>query len=651
MIPARDRNQQSGSCSADTEHIDSVCDFIRVDAAVRTQREQPVTLAHYLESIAGIADNPVLLDTAIRVVLDSASRSGRNRAAAAAELRRAHPELADAIGLARILDHAFDSTNAFQTFARGDFSPRLPLDFGPPWRGGEHRFSLTDRVAAGAYGVVFRGLDRALSVDGRSAWAAIKVLNANDAGAELARQEAIRARAIDHPAVARVLTAGETDEGQSFIAFEFVEGQPLRHWRGENVATLGPRRSVQLLSQIVGGVAAAHAVGVTHGDLHPGNILITMQGNPKIVDFGLGLFSPGSVIGGSVKGALGFTPPECWLGGAISPVSADVFGLGALFYWFLIGTPPNGATHDEAELALSSGGRSRADTETSMRAKGFDPDLSAVVSRALAPNPSERYPSAASFLADLERWLQHEPILWSKPTLRRRVRLAIERAPMTAAISLVAVLLAIGGAAASTAIALRGRIAIAEQTSRAAEMELLALRADKDKLRQAQEISRGLVNLVQQAPRDKPEERWLLLLSLLDDLIRIEGGTKALTETRLVRQIEAAAFYGDEAARLEGECSMSTLLWRAAHGRWLLEAGRWTDASAVLGPALQRARDFHPGDPMVERLSVMADAALVLGPSAAPGSEDASMQALDRLRHSDLLSLPDSIAAMVRARK
>lgn len=650
--PALDANASKRSAGAvDCERLDAVCDFIRVDAAVRRRREEAVTLDRYLDTVPGLVEDPVLADTAIRVVLDSAVAKGRNRAAAAADLRRAHPELSDAIELARILDNAFDTTGAFLRFAGERYSPTLPTDFGPPWRGGERRFWLTDRVAAGAHGTVFRAYDRALSTDGRTAWAAIKVLGVADAGAEMARREAIRARVIDHPAVARVLTAGETDDNHSFIAFEFVEGKSLRAWRSDDPALTGEAAGVKLISEIAQGMAAAQAVGVSHGDLHPGNILITPSGLPKIVDFGLGHLSTGTIIGGKSKGALGFMPPECWLEREVNPVQVDVFGMGALLHWLVLGSPPNGDSCEAAEQELAQGGRTPQQLARSLKARGIDCDLAWILGRSLSGDPATRYHSAAAFLVDLTRWSHHEPLRWTKPTVRRRAHLVIRRAPVTVALCVLAAALGIGGAAASTAIALRGRVEVAEQASRASEAQLRSMRAESERTNQAKRVAAGLMNLVNQPLAGEPEPGWLLTLSLLDDLIRIEGGTLALADRRLERQIEAAEYFCGEIAGQEGECSMAAVMWHAALGRWLLEAGRWNEASVVLKRVLDDARNFHPGDPMIERLSVMADAATVLGAGRARSDASAVTDAEDRLRRIGTGELPPAVRLLIDGRE
>lgn len=633
----------------DAVDIDALCDSILVDASVRRQRNQEVTLSWYFATIPGLQSHPVVLDTALRTVLDEAEFRGRDRDAAAAELGRQFPELAEAIGFAQILDRALGSSSDFSRLLEPVYAS-LPCDFGPPWRGGEHRFSLTDRVAAGAHGVVFRAYDRSLSSDGRTAWAAVKILSGPDDGAVLARREAIRARVIDHPAVARVLAAGEVETGGSFIAFEFVDGQPLRAWREQNPALCEPHTAVKFGLRIAEGLEAAHSSGVTHGDLHPGNVLVTSSGLPKIVDFGLGLVSPDSLVSGHSKGALGFIPPECWNGARVDPRSADVFGFAALLYWIICGVPPNGATVDDAELLLEAGGRSAAQITSELMGRGIDRDLSRIIARALDADPKARCPSMSAVISDLVRWQRHEPIVWSNPSAIRRARLAIRRAPLVAALGATGFVVALGGVAAATGISMRGRAAIAEQAAATAKAEANTLRVESDKYQQSRLFSRGLLNLVNQVPTDKPEPRWLLLLSLLDHLFAAEGGSLTLAERRLDRQIMLARQMRDDTQTLEGECSIAAVMWDAALGRWLLEANQFEEAGRVLAPAYEHAQLYFGGDPMVQRIEAMMDIATVLGSEPEETNPESVEQAVDRLRTADLSGVPEPLLKALHVR-
>jgi tetratricopeptide (TPR) repeat protein/predicted Ser/Thr protein kinase len=222
---------------------------------------------------------------------------------------------------------------------------------------------------------------------------------------------------LKHPAVAQVYEAGECDGPggpQPYYAMEYVEGEPLTGFatgRG-----LDARRRLELFAAVCDGVEAAHQRGVIHRDLKPANILVTADGRPKILDFGIARVtatdgpSAEPTSAGQVIGTLNYMSPE-QAGGDPAAVDTrtDVYALGVILYELLAGRVPidvrgkplTRAIYEICELDP---------TPLAAADRRFRGDLSAIAGKALAKRPADRYPSAAALAADVRRFLADRPI-------------------------------------------------------------------------------------------------------------------------------------------------------------------------------------------------------------------------------------------------
>ncbi|MBW2720454.1 MAG: serine/threonine protein kinase, partial [Deltaproteobacteria bacterium] len=144
------------------------------------------------------------------------------------------------------------------------------------------RYELVAEVASGAMGEVFEAFDR---VEGTKA--AVKVLRAEYLADESMRRrfrrEAAVLKAIDHPAIVRLLEVGVEADGLVFLVTEYVEGETLAQRLSKGPLTLG--EADVLVDSLCGGLGAVHEHGVLHGDLKPANIIWPTQGAPRLVDF------------------------------------------------------------------------------------------------------------------------------------------------------------------------------------------------------------------------------------------------------------------------------------------------------------------------------------------------------------------------------
>jgi tetratricopeptide (TPR) repeat protein len=316
------------------------------------------------------------------------------------------------------------------------------------------RFRLLELIGAGGTGVVFR----AERTDGVTQAVAIKLLGADVAGGGYARfaHEANLLGRLVHSAVARLIDTGVQD-GRGWIALEFIRGQPIDAYC--EAQRLSVRSRVKLLVQIADAVAAAHRMLIVHRDIKPANVLVNEAGMPKLIDFGIAaslnpLDGPRSP---TVDMGRLFTPhyaaPEQVLGEPVT-VATDVFGLGALAFRLLTGVVCHaGATGPVRYLLAVTEHEVDAASQAALAASGdfrdaraLRGDLDAILHRALARAPAERYASADELSADLQRHLDNVPVHARPPSFHYRLnRFARRHRIPVVTGAVLALALAIGG--------------------------------------------------------------------------------------------------------------------------------------------------------------------------------------------------------------
>ena len=243
---------------------------------------------------------------------------------------------------------------------------------------------------------------------------AIKLLNPallGPGGLERFRREGRALGRLTHPNSARLIDAGVTSAGQPYLVLEYVEGQTIAAWC--DARSLDAEAKVRLFLSVLTAVTHAHAKLILHRDLKPSNILVTSDGQAKLVDFGIAKLlddgEPGAAPAGVTKVAgHAFTPeyaaPEQVQGGEVS-VATDVYALGVLLYVLLTGR------HPTAGGDTSPVDRLRAIVETDpARSRELRGDLGTIVLKALKKSPAERYQAAEAFAEDLRRFLAHKPV-------------------------------------------------------------------------------------------------------------------------------------------------------------------------------------------------------------------------------------------------
>ena len=257
---------------------DALAELIEADGRARIALKLSVTLSRYLAAVVDLDTRPVPLDAAIDVALRFMSMAPRPSKQAVEKLIAEHPVLEAPIREAAALAEAVWSTTGLRSRVRGP-SRRLPCEFGPRLPNGASRYQLRALLGSGGSGDVYLAVDRQLSEQGHEALVAIKVLS-GDRG-PWARQrlidEATKARRVTHANVVRVLDRGVSDDDEDFVVYEYVAGGDLADWLGEESRHLSASKAAELLSRIARGVQAAHAAGLVHCGLKPGNVLMTPE--------------------------------------------------------------------------------------------------------------------------------------------------------------------------------------------------------------------------------------------------------------------------------------------------------------------------------------------------------------------------------------
>ncbi|HET8614981.1 MAG TPA: protein kinase [Actinomycetales bacterium] len=257
------------------------------------------------------------------------------------------------------------------------------------------RYELTQRIAAGGMGEVWAAHDAVLDRE-----VAVKLLRreyADDPGfVERFRAEARHAASLSHSGIAAVYDYGEVD-GSAFLVMELVPGTPLSTLIAER-GSLPATEAVPLLQQAALALQAAHAAGLVHRDVKPGNLLVTPEGEVKVTDFGIARAGGQAPLTrtGEVMGTAQYLSPEQAMGRTATPAS-DVYSLGVVSYEALSGRRPFDADNPVA-VAMSQVNDAPPPLPDSV-----PPAVASVVLQALAKDPDERPHSASDFSDALGR--------------------------------------------------------------------------------------------------------------------------------------------------------------------------------------------------------------------------------------------------------
>ena len=558
------REQECGDDAALAELIDS-------DGRWRLAHGLKIDPERYLAVVPGLRTMPISLDAAFEMSLRWMVHIGKSMEEAAKSLSDQYPDLEVVIGEAAALSQYVHTTSSINTQIRRQTRP-LPSTIGPSMPDGRNRYELVSALGAGGFGDVYAAKDRQLSEEGHDALVAVKILLPADTtpwDRQRLTDEATKARRITHPNVVRVLDRGVTDQGEDFFVYELVNGGDLTSWVQNQKAPMDTRVVVSVVAKIANGVQAAHSAGVVHCDIKPGNIMLTIDGQPKVTDFGIAAHSSEPRTDRDVSqsqrlGGQAFMSPEQY---RMEPgwrnIPTDIYAIGGILYFLLTGKLPNGATEKEIQQTLQG---STARTSPPQLPQ-VDRDLEAICRRAMPPRAEERYPSAGEFAADLESWVARKPIHWTQPSKLRITVLWIRRRP-SAALATLAILVAVTVGAFMFSSHLQRQAVTA---ARKAQLEKFTLLLGSN------------VDAVEEV-----FVSYLLLLEITGPNYSDLPGMAAKTHMDRIDYCRA------QVAALEASnfaADIETALWRLAIGMSLIVQQRSTEAVTELEPAVIAMRD------------------------------------------------------------
>jgi len=235
---------------------------------------------------------------------------------------------------------------------------------------------------------------------------------------------------LEHPNITRLLDGGVTANGEPYLVMDLLDGKPITEFAdGER---LGIEARVRLFLQVCAGVAYAHRSLVLHRDLKPSNILVTVEGQAKIVDFGTATLLEPERNATTSRAPMtpAYASPEQLTGRPVG-TSSDQYSLGLVLYELLCGTEPFGKRTSlivaveralagkelaaPAEMIAEGAAEARATSRVRLR-RQLSGDLGTIMRKAVSQDSAARYTSVSQFADDLERWLAGQPILGRPPS-------------------------------------------------------------------------------------------------------------------------------------------------------------------------------------------------------------------------------------------
>lgn len=498
-------------------------------------------------------------------------------------------------------------------------------------------WTLERPIGQGGMGTVWL----ARRADGRfEGTAAVKLLNVSLLGRSgelrFKREGSLLAR-LSHPNIAHLLDAGVAAGGQPYLVLEHVEGERLDRWCDDRRLDVTGR--LRLLRQVLDAVAHAHANLVVHRDLKPSNILVTAEGQVKLLDFGIAqLVADDRAL---ERTAQAFTPeyasPEQVDGEAVTTAS-DTYSLGVLIYLLLVGRHPTGLSDHSPVATLravvereprppsegvdddtaSQVAETRATTPARLR-RQLKGDLDIILLKALRKRPGERYGTVSALAEDLDRYLSHEPIRARRDSSGYRLRKFVRRNRTAVAAGSMMVLSLV----TATVVTARQLVVTREQrdlarraTQRAeAASEFQAFLTTQagpggEPLTMEQILARGRVAIDRRFARD-PALRGAMLMEMSGRYLELDDRE---TEGRILREVSRLAdSIRNDALLAESECAYArNLAFSGTHDSALVHIQRARNVLGRVRNATTALRaDCLASEAEVHRWAGNADSAVV----------------------------------------
>ena len=431
-------------------------------------------------------------------------------------------------------------------------------------------YEVLGPLGEGGMGIVWRAVQLstrrpvALKLHRAGAFASPKALLRFEREVELAAR-------LEHPHIARVYESG-LRQGVYYYAMELVEGVHLDQYVAEQ--GLSQRQVLPLLRTVCEAIQHAHQRGVIHRDLKPSNILVTADGQPHVVDFGLAktLLEDDARAAVSVEGEVAGTPAYMSPEQAAAKLNqidtrTDVYSLGVILYRLLTNEFPHDLSGTRLEVLR------RIAEEEVRRPRQFtkvvDKELEALLLKALAHDPEGRYPTAHALAEDLRRYAAYEPIEARPMGSFGRLRRWCKRKPVVAGLAAAVVVALVAGTGISTYFGLVARRHAAEATANAAR-EAEARKQETTQRLEAERQTRmaNAQRLVAQAGNalDKHPERSLRLVMHALETTLSHGEPRVPEAEQTLR--DALARVGGRP--LQGHEDVVVCVAISPDGRWLV---------------------------------------------------------------------------------
>ena len=356
-------------------------------------------------------------------------------------------------------------------------------------------YDITRRIGVGGMGAVYEAVRADDQYRKRVAIKLLRALTVSDSAVRRFRRERQILATLEHPHIARLLDGGVTTDGHPFFAMEYVEGDALTTYCDSRALPIATR--LGLFRQVCSAVQFAHQSLIVHRDLKPANILVSADGQVKLLDFGIASLLPSALDDAEEHtltraGARALTPgyasPEQLLGQPVGTRS-DVYSLGVVLYELLCGKRPfdsrdssrwdveralSGRSPERPSAALTAERLQRLSERSGVRARTrIAGDLDAIVLKALRTEPERRYGSAEELSADIHNYLTGLPVTARPDSLRYRFGKLLRRRRAESIAVAVTVVSMVGGSLVSlrqARVADRERVRAEAEGVRAAEV-------------------------------------------------------------------------------------------------------------------------------------------------------------------------------------
>lgn len=419
---------------------------------------------------------------------------------------------------------------------------------------GACQYRLLRQLGEGGMGVVYlaeRIIDEGTPEEIRQR-VALKFINTGSLLAPGVRRRFAEERRIlgslGHPGIAHLIDGGSTRDGRPFLALEFVQGERIDQWCERQQLSL--RRRVVLFLKVCAAVRHAHERLVIHRDIKPANILVTADGEPKLLDFGIArlLDQVGGVATAQTMTmqralTLAYASPEQVRGEPLG-TRADVWSLGVVLYQLVCGERPFGNAQGDSPLDISNAivtGRMlppsrrlrRESAASTPSGREVPPDIDAIVMKALRRNPEERYATVGEMVADLENFLDLRPVRARRGHRLYRVGLYLRRHRVGLGVAAVMLAMLVGFGVEREAQLRRVELERDKTQAIADFMQELFENADPthaggSHVTVRQVLDRGAVTLAKRTDI-APEVRVSLMLSMARSYNQLSLGAPAVT--------------------------------------------------------------------------------------------------------------------------